>query len=494
MADRPTCPHCLAVHETAARPGTLLLCAGCGELFNAGDPPRVVAAEEVLDAGPVAVAPERPPHRPREPKPAAGRNSVLIGLAVLLLACGLGTVGGVALWLIGGRDKPDDVAKGDNPDHGAAPAPAPAPPTPKPADPAGPNPGPRTPPEPPPPPKAGRDVPDPLPPGARTRVREVRRVRLPSPPPPTDRVSRFKTRPWERSERLPVLAFSGKHDLLFALRTGDVVVYDLKADRLVGTQPAKEVLVDLSLSADEAALFAADFGGQASSGHAIRPSHVHRFDLAVRTWDVRPAPKVARRVEAVDAARVLLLEEDQQVDLTLNRWDGDGVRELSRVRCGFHGDIEFDPRTGRAYHGDAGTSSPRVLVHRVGDDTLGLAGDSGDLAVKGGGGSVVLSADGSRLYFGQLQVDATDVRKSPVRFPEIVIAAARDVAFGSKGYYRAETGEKLGEYGFDAGVRRAQGWDPGAQGSAAVAADGRSVWVYDPGTSSAVQFGIEGEK
>jgi hypothetical protein len=80
-------------------------------------------------------------------------------------------------------------------------------------------------------------------------------------------------------------------------------------------------------------------------------------------------------------------------------------------------------------------------------------------------------------------------------FPEPIVAATRDVAFGSKAYYRATTGEKLGAYGFPT-VRTDRNFDikDAGEGVIAISPDGLSVWVVDREKKVAHQFALEGEK
>src|SRR5205807_1396053 len=111
-------------------------------------------------------------------------------------------------------------------------------------------------------------------------------------------------------------------NLLFACGPKEIWVFDLTDNPNAPTHPAEETFTDMSLAPDQSALFAADFGGQApGSRTALKPSRIHRFDLAARKWEKQTAPKAAFRCKAVDADRILLIEKDFAVDITLNKWE-----------------------------------------------------------------------------------------------------------------------------------------------------------------------------
>jgi hypothetical protein len=333
--------------------------------------------------------------------------------------------------------------------------------------------------------------------GTQTKLRETAAVALPALPPPAKRDPNSPFPPF--AIEYQQIAYSPRHKLLFARTLVGVWVYDLATGKAIGTQAPKNGFSDMSLSPDQAALFVADYGGERTGyGDPIRPSLVHRFDLATRKWEDRKAPKIAWRIETVDLHRVLLLEQDQWVDVTLNKWetDGIGIRELARISSDYNGDIEYDPRTGRIYHGNRGISSPQITVRMVEGDKLKAVTDTGTYGTAsegGGGGTVVLSQDGSRLYYGALQVNAKEPRKNLEKFPDLIHAASRDIAFGSKAYYRATTGSKLGEYPFKILGGTGNPNDPFANTPPviAVSPDGLSVWVIDRDKNTARQYALE---
>ena len=283
------------------------------------------------------------------------------------------------------------------------------------------------------------------------------------------------------------LVYSARHELLFLRNSGSAVwVVDVKTGQALPMEPAEHKFSDLGLAPDESALFVADFGGEVVGySKPAQPSWVHRFDLSARSWEKRQAPKIAYRLETVDAWRFLLLEQDQWVELSLNRWERGqrATAELARIHAGYGGDLEYDPRTGRAFHGSVGSSSAEVHVFRVVGDALRKAeetGTYGSASKSGGGGSCVLSRDGKRFYYGALQVEALDVTHNLRTFPEVIVAGSRDLAFGKKGCYHAEKGDAAGSF-------------DGVVTVCAVASDGLSVWTFD-GKTKLRQYAIEGER
>jgi hypothetical protein len=185
----------------------------------------------------------------------------------------------------------------------------------------------------------------------------------------------------------------------------------------------------------------------------------------------------------VDRWRFLILEQDQWVSVALNDWNRgvSNITELSRTGSNYAGDIEFDPKTGRIYHGNSGISSPEIHVTRLEGNTVKPGEDSGTYGTaKQGGGSVTLSVDGSRFYYGKLQVEALDIKHNLRMFPEVIVAASRDLAFGKNAYYHAETGLQVGQLGFETTAY-------------AISRDGRFLWAFNPSTTTVHQYAIEGE-
>ena len=268
------------------------------------------------------------------------------------------------------------------------------------------------------------------------------------------------------------MVFSAKHDLLFLRNSGSGIwVVDTTTGKNLGMQASVEKFSDLSLAPNESCLYAADYGRErVGYGTPINRHWVHRYDLRARRWEKRQAPKIAYRIEAVDDERFILLERDQWVEATLNHWNEGAktVTEVHRARSDYYGDIEYDPRTGRMYHGNSGSSSPEIHVLRVVGEKLSPDGETKSYgSASKGGGTAVLSTDGMRFYYGPLQVEAMHVTNNTNQFPERIHAAADDLAFGEKAYYDSHTGRQRGKLPFATKVY-------------GLSKDGLSLWAFDP--------------
>ncbi len=467
------CPMCKATHaRVAPRPGTELVCAACDEPFSvpgdAGPAPRARAAdakpkkpprseEGAAPPGRFTGAPRRPrrsgdakPRRAGNPPP---RMAVIIGAGAVLLVVVLGAIGLVLAPMWKGKNAPNPADPGA-PGVPAEPEAVGVPPFQEPANPF----------------KAGTQV----------RLRELRAVPLPD------------------GDPFLQLAHAPKHNVLFARRSNGVWAFDLGAGVPLGGRAPVETFFEFSLAPDQSALFASDYGGEIIGyKKPKRPSRVHRYDLAAKTWAEAGVPNVAYRIEAVDADRFLLLERDQHVDLTLNKWEPAGARELARIATNYAGDIEYDPRTGRVYHGNSGVSSQEITVSAVDGNRLKTLGSTGTYGTaQGRGGSAVLARDGARFYYGQLQVDAAAVRQNVRVFPEVVGAASRDIAFAGLSYYRVTDGTRLGDFEFRTALPPKDGppHPPAVPPTVHVSPDGLSVWVIDRDKNVARQYALEGDK
>lgn len=326
---------------------------------------------------------------------------------------------------------------------------------------------------------------NPYKPGTQTRLREIRKVELPVVA-VTDDIPLGGPNPGYVQ-----ILFSPRHQLLFVRRAGAVWVYDLSRNMALPARLAMDLANDMSLTPDESALFVADFGGTVPGyGHKpLQPSRVHRFDPVKRTWEDRKVDKPASRIRAVSADRFLLGHPSNAV--TLNVWEKvDRVRELALIALGGL-NLEYSPRTGRLYQPGA-----RLLHATLDDDTFTLPTHHYNAEI--GHGSSTLSADGSRLYCGRLQIDAERVERVVHRFPQMIFAASRDVAFGLDGYFDAHTGKRLGDYPFkaDQSIKHSQPFGPSwyCFPAVSVSPDGLSMWIIDRDKNTARQFAIEGDK
>jgi predicted Zn finger-like uncharacterized protein len=503
MPARVRCPGCqVDVNVPDSALGKNVRCSKCNHVFQAvapSPPPEVVPVLELADEAAIqeqlkVVIPvaEKPAPAAAPPSIRPRRSAmpwVLGGLAVvgvfLFLCVGVTTV--AAIWVLGSR-RPQPVAQTPPPNFPPAPKQDPWPkadPLPK-AEPF-----PRADPFPIDPVDPRRDPPAVVPPAP---IADPERE---GPPLPRFEVAENSYKPGTQTRLKPLrtvpapgnavqLAYSPKHQLVFMRNSeSGVWVVDVKDNKSLGIHSAETKFSDMSLAPDESSLYVADYGGtNIGYGTPRQPSYVHRYDLAKRTWEKRKAPKVAFRIETVDAGRFLLLEQDQWVAASLNRWEAGEptVTELARIRSDYFGDFDYDPRTGRVYHGNSGSSSRQISVYRVAHDRLINIGNTGTYGTaQKGGGSATLSIDGSRFYYGALQVEALDVKRNINTMAEVILAASRDLAFGEKNYYKADTGERAGTLGFDTKAY-------------ALTRDSQVLWAYNAKGNSLHEYAIEGDK
>jgi hypothetical protein len=253
---------------------------------------------------------------------------------------------------------------------------------------------------------------------------------------------------------------SPEHGLLFLRNSWSAIrILDTHSRTQIELHMANERFTDMDLTPDERYLYVADYGT------SLRQHYVHRYDLVNRTWEVRLAPALVYRIEAVDADRFLLQEGSQHVDMMLNLF-GPQVEELSRIRADYCGDFEYDHTTGRVIHGCSGSSSREIHARRIVGNTLVMAEDTGVYgSAQEGGGTCVLSTDCQNFYYGRLQVEALDVTNNRNYFPELIYAASAEIAFGSEHFYDAWTGEELGTLGFSTEVY-------------GISDDGTELWAF----------------
>jgi hypothetical protein len=252
------------------------------------------------------------------------------------------------------------------------------------------------------------------------------------------------------------LVYSKQYNLLFLRNSGSAIrVVDTTTDQQIEVQLANEQFTDMDLTPDGQYLYAADWGGVVTGYDTqINPHYVQRFDLATRQWEVKQSPVDTYKIEAVDDNRVITLESDQWVDVNLEQWgSGSSLTTLASAPIDYYGDIEYDPTTGRVYHGNSGSSSHEINVVRlVGNSFTPGVGSGIYGTAQNGGGTSVLSLDGSRFYYGPLQVEALDVTNDIRTFAQPIYAATADLAFGSSAVYDANTGASLGSLGYSTTV------------------------------------------
>ena len=248
------------------------------------------------------------------------------------------------------------------------------------------------------------------------------------------------------------LQYSPQQGLLFLRNSGSAIrVVNTHTRAEVDLHLANQQFTDMDLTPDGQYLYAADWGRVAIGyGTLVGPHAVHRYDLAARQWESKSSSVDTFRLEAVGPDRVVLLESDQWVDVNLEKWGaGPAMTHLARAATDYYGDIEYDPATGRLYHGNSGSSSREIHVLRLNGDSFSSAGGSGIYGTAQiGGGSSVLSLDGQRFYYGPLQVEALDVTNNIRTFPQPIYAATGDLAVGNSSVFDARTGAVLGNLGY----------------------------------------------
>jgi hypothetical protein len=265
------------------------------------------------------------------------------------------------------------------------------------------------------------------------------------------------------------LAYSQQYGLLFLRNSGSAVrVADTNTHAQIDLHLANQQFTDMDLTPDGKYLYVADWGRVAIGyGTLTNPHYVHRFNLATRQWETKQSTVDTYKLEAVDDDRILLLESDQWVDVHEESWGtSSALTTLATGAADYDGDIEYDPATGRIYHGNSGSSSHEINVLRLVGNTLTSGVGSGIYgSAQNGGGTSVLSPDGSRFYYGPLQVEALDVTHDIHTFPQAIYAATNSLAFGSSSVYDAQSGASLGSFGYST---TAYG----------IGASGTDLWTY----------------
>ncbi len=247
------------------------------------------------------------------------------------------------------------------------------------------------------------------------------------------------------------IAFSGTYHLIFSIESHtQLSIYDVRSRMLIESHKPVNAFTDLDITPDGRYLFVADYGGsEMGSDKPYSPHYVHRYDIMKGKWVTLKAPWIGYRIEAVSESRVLLLELDQWVDVTINSFNatGNNMVELCRARGDYFGDIEYDPKTGRIFHGNTRSSSSEIHTLRLDKDSLIYTEYTEAYGTaQNGGGSSVLSLSGVYFFYGKLQVDAKNVQKNIRTFPEAIYAANDRIACGHTGYYDITTAKQLGTY------------------------------------------------
>jgi hypothetical protein len=268
------------------------------------------------------------------------------------------------------------------------------------------------------------------------------------------------------------LEYSSPYNLLF-VREGNsrIHVLDAQTKTEISVDSARETFTDFDVSPSGRYLYVADYGGtNIGYGTPLRPSFVHRYDAATRTWETRQVSGVAYQVEGVDDDRFLLKSIDQWTSISLNSFGGSNATSatsLATIGGDYGGDFEYDATSQRIYLGNSGSSSREIHVYQiVGNGLVGRESTSTYGSASQGGGSSVLSSNGQYFFYGGLQVDAFDVRTNVRTLPEIIRSANGQIAFGTNAFYSTATGQLLGHL-------------PSPNAIYAMSDDGGTVWTFD---------------
>lgn len=274
------------------------------------------------------------------------------------------------------------------------------------------------------------------------------------------------------------LIYARDQDALVLRNSGSAVIAVDLESRTGAIQLANSLFTDMDLSPDGRYVYAGDYGYE-NTGYGTPASqhYVHRLDLASNTWETRTTAHIAGRIEAISGDRFVLSSLDQWTTFSYNSWDSENSTTILNPPAGwwsngfysgvYHGDIEYDATTGRVIHGNSGVGSQEIAAFSISGNSFSRQEESGLYgSAQGYGGSVVLSTDSSRFYYGQLQVNALDVTDNLHVFPETILAANGSYAFSATGFYDAATGIRLGDLGFTASVFGLDG-------------EGLDFWAFD---------------
>jgi hypothetical protein len=235
--------------------------------------------------------------------------------------------------------------------------------------------------------------------------------------------------------------------------------------------------VDMAISPDHRHVFAADYGGETFQYMPQWASYVHRLDLPTRSWETKSA-FAAFRIQAVADDQFILETNDGWSRFVDDAW-GSGTSVLpmntptdplwgpAYQALVSGGNICYAPGSARILHGNSNDSSNEIQAFLLSNhEFIKQEGTGGYGSAQGYGGTDVLATDESGFYYGKLKVDPLDVTRTLQTFPENIVAATGDIAFGDGNYYDAHTGQLIGSLGFPTTV---YGLNP----------VGSDFWVFD---------------
>ena len=141
------------------------------------------------------------------------------------------------------------------------------------------------------------------------------------------------------SNTISQMAFSNQYDLIFVRDgTQDIRVFNVATKSEISIEDARYAFTDFALSPSGRYLYAADYGGtNIGYGTPSNPSYVDRFDMVTDTWSVAKAPAIAYQIKVVDDSHVLLQQEDQWINITLNTYNPGSMTQLASVGTFYEG-------------------------------------------------------------------------------------------------------------------------------------------------------------
>jgi hypothetical protein len=230
------------------------------------------------------------------------------------------------------------------------------------------------------------------------------------------------------------MEFSAAYNILAVRDAQKITLINAGNANVIATLATAETFSDMDFSSDGRYLFVADFGGE-TAGEATRPNRVQRYDIETGTWVSKVAPRVAYRIEAIDAQKFLLLDQLQNVELTLNDFGSTpatAITELDRMTqpSMYQGDIEYSAVTNRVYYANSNISPGKAYWFDILNDKLNYWSGT----TLSNTGSATLSDDARYFYSTKQQIDIAGNNISRT-FPFSIVSAMNNLAISSENGY-----------------------------------------------------------
>lgn len=274
------------------------------------------------------------------------------------------------------------------------------------------------------------------------------------------------------------LAYSSEGNRLIVRNAGSAIkVIDLASKQVESTQIASAKFIDMDASASGRVLYAADYAGESVYGYPLGQHLIHKLDMITGQWSTANTSSIAGRIETIDDQRFLLQSTDQWIDFSVHRWGNDGtVQQVGNVASSvYSGPLVYDATHGRALHSESGISSPDVTAFKLSGDNLSKQESTSAHGYQAY--ELVLASDDSAVYYGARQIDPLDLTFVQRTFPEAIVAANGQYAFGSRNYYDARTGRLVGSLG-------------GTYFAYAFSRSSTDFWAFDASTNQLVRFAV----